>query len=117
MERLRGTWWERRRDRELAAIVDELAVWGHEDLEDPGVAELAGLIGETAREAAGSHLNGRVPGAAGHLDLAAESVRTADAFRGSFLPQVVRSLSGARHHLRRARGITAADPASRPPLG
>ncbi|MEV8098211.1 hypothetical protein [Kitasatospora sp. NPDC085879] len=107
MQTLGGTWWERRRDRELAALVDELAVWGHEGLEDPGAAELAELIGRSAREVALSRLGEVVPAAAAHLELAAVAAGTADAFRGAFLPQVVRNLSRARRHLQDARGVAA----------
>ncbi|GAA1091059.1 hypothetical protein [Kitasatospora arboriphila] len=109
MKRPGGTWWEHRRDRELAALVDELALWGHEDLDDPGAGELAALIRRSAREAAGPHPADAVPGTAAHLELAAAAAREADAFRGSFLPQVVRNLTRARNHLRHARATRPAD--------
>nr|WP_095878084.1 hypothetical protein [Streptomyces sp. TLI_235] len=68
---------------------------------------MAELIGRSAREVALSRLGEVVPAAAAHLELAAVAAGTADAFRGAFLPQVVRNLSRARRHLQDARGVAA----------
>ncbi|MEU9132696.1 hypothetical protein AB0D08_32090 [Kitasatospora sp. NPDC048540] len=108
-----GTWWQHRRDQLLAEIARELAPWSEDELDDPGIGELADLLADAARQctadAPGHPRTGRC---AAPLGRAAQELALADRFLGGFLPLVVRHLHAALGLVREARAVLAAEPAA-----